>query len=422
MAHARKIGKFMKLNQLLLITLLSLHLMACNNSPTPEPTATHAVPTEVLEVAEFVTPEPTATLNVTNTPTIPPTPAPTASATITPSPTISPTIDPMAFADERPNNVNPLTGLKVDDPNLLRRRPLMVRVGNDFSARPQVSLDKADVVYEEITEWWVTRFSAIFLSHDPETIAPIRSVRLSNIQLAPQYQAALAHSGGSDPVRWELSQVLDIANLDEFFHPKPFFYRENEGWQTRLAFDATAARDYLQNEGLTKRVTLRGFHFQNKLTLKLEAAEVITVPYPPRNSPNRWVYDDNSGGYLRWTGDSRFMSSAGQQITTNNLIIYFAEHQETNIIEDSNGATSIRMMLNGRGTAWVLRDGKIIKGNWETNGLETPLFTFDNGEPIPLKSGNTWIQVVPLGYEIEIDGRLHNIDGMVELPTSNNPS
>jgi hypothetical protein len=71
-------------------------------------------------------------------------------------------------------------------------------------------------------------------------------------------------------------------------------------------------------------------------------------------------------------------------------------------VEDSTGATSIRIILNGQGKAWVMRDGQVMKGNWSTNGEETPMFTFDNGAPMPLKPGHSWIEVVPLDYEITI--------------------
>jgi hypothetical protein len=156
-------------------------------------------------------------------------------------------------------NINPLTGLPVSDPAVLQRRPLLIRVGNDVGARQgQVGLNSADMVYEEITEWWVTRFTAIFLSNAPTTVSPVRSARLVNVQLAPQYQAALAHSGGSDGVRWEISQA-PITNLDEFYNAAPYFYRPNEGWQTRLAIDAQAARDYMVRKDLDAPVTQAGF-------------------------------------------------------------------------------------------------------------------------------------------------------------------
>ncbi len=340
-------------------------------------------------------------------------PTPTRTATLIPTPAPSPSAASsdadLLLITQRPADINPLTGLKMQDPALLRRRPLMVRIGNDPGARPQVGLNEADVVYEELVEWWITRFTAVFLSQDPEIIAPIRSARLINLQLTTQYQAALANSGGSDAVRWELSQA-DLVNLDEFFVPQPYFYRENEGWQTRLALDGKVARVYMKSEGLESAVNLRGFAFSEKLdparlpAAALADARTVVIPYPPSTSEARWEYDPASGKYLRFTTDEPMLDFAGNRIAAANVIIYFAEHQDTDIVEDSNGATSVRIIVNGRGTAWLARDGKILKGYWETDGRQTPNFTFEDGRLMPLKPGNTWVQVVPLDYLIEIDG------------------
>lgn len=376
---------------LCLLICLTQTLMACTaapEAPPPEPTAT-----EMLVVAEFVTPKATSTA----------TPAPH-----TPTPTTTPTPDPLASLSHRPANINPLTGLPVDDPTTLQRRPLMVRVGNDIEARPQMGLNQADIVYEELTEWWITRFSAIFLTHDPETISPIRSARLVNLQLAPQYQAALAHSGGSDPVRWEIEQS-GLINLDEFFTPQPYFYRPNEGWQTRLAVNALNAREYLQTEGLEQAVEQRGFLFSDPLSDSLtletdgEPASAVTIPYPPNTSQARWQYDAASQQYQRSTIGLPLMDGQGDPIRAANVIIYFAEHAETDIVEDSTGATSIRIIVNGRGPAWLLRDGRLLKGTWQTEGDQTPLYQFEDGTLMPLKPGNSWVQLVPLDYEIAVE-------------------
>jgi len=390
-----------------LLILLSLMLPACREEQRPPaPTAPQ------VEVAVFGTEAPT------NTPVPSPTPdniTPTAESTteISAATPDASTENPVSTANNRPANVNPLTGLEVDDPATLKRRPLMVRVGNDPAARPQVGLNQADVVYEELVEWWVTRFTAIYLSQTPEMIAPIRSARLINLYLTPQYQGALVNSGGSDPVRWELSQS-DIINLDEFFIPDPFFYRENEGWQTRLAVNGQAARDYLTDEALDTAVNLRGFVFSEALDLTaipteaIGPAQEITIPYPAQSSEAQWQYDPAGGKYLRFTTGEPMMNFDGSQVAASNVIIYFADHQPTDIVEDSNGATSIRTMVNGFGTAWLLRDGGIAKGNWQTEGRDTPQFLFNDGRPMPLKPGNTWIEVVPLEYTLDIDGVEHS--------------
>jgi hypothetical protein len=216
-----------------------------------------SVPTPEVEVVAFSTVAPTAPAPPPEAPA--PTPVPTSTSippTDTPlPPTVTPTLAPTL--PPRPENENPLTGLSVADSAVLQRRPVHVRVGNDPGARPQVGLGAADLVYEEVVEWWVTRYTAVYLSQAPEMVAPIRSARLINTQLTRQYDAALINSGGSDGVRWELSQQ-PVVNLDEYFWPQPYFYRENEGWQTRLAVNVADAYQLMGREEMSAAVQLRG--------------------------------------------------------------------------------------------------------------------------------------------------------------------
>lgn len=361
-------------------------------APAATLTAAASKATATPEIVSYATALPSATpLPVTATPTA--VGADQAAQTVA--------LTASVVMPNRPDNENPLTGLPVDDPTTIRRRPLHVRVGNDTGARPQVGLNQAEIVYEDVVEWWVTRFTAVYLSQSPEIVAPIRSARLINTQLGLQYQAALANSGGSDGVRWEISQ-LPIVNLDEYYWPRPYFYRENEGWQTRLALNTEQARQLMKTEKLEKEIVLRGFTFSDAPVGGDEAATVF-IPYPKRTSAAEWRYDSVTGRYLRWVLGVPFMDADDKQISAANVIVYFADHQATDIVEDSNGATSIRIIVNGEGRAQVFRDGKVMNGRWQADGSQTPLFTFENGEQIPLKRGNTWIEVVPLDYAVLVN-------------------
>jgi hypothetical protein len=350
------------------------------STTTPVPTLT---PTTASEIVAYATAQPTPTIRratPTRTPSTSLTPSPAASAgAVTATPTIPP----------RPENENPLTGLTVEDPALLRHRPLHVRLGNDAGARPQAGLSDAELVYEEVVEWWVTRFTAVYLSKSPEVVAPIRSARLINTLLTQQYNA-------------ELSQV-PIVNLDEYFWPQPYFYRENQGWQTRLALNSKDARSLMEREEMDAEVLLRGFTFSDA-PMGGEPAETIYIPYPRRTSITEWRYDPATGRYLRWIlGEPLMDFNTDAQISAANVIVYYADHQKTDIVEDSNAATSIRIIVNGEGRAQIFRDGVVIEGRWRTDGTQTPEFIFPNGEPIPLKRGNSWIEVVPTDYEVLVN-------------------
>ena len=222
------------------------------------------------------------------------------------------------------------------------------------------------------------------------------------MQLGPQYQGAVAHSGGSDGVRWEISQA-PIANLDEFYNMAPYFYRENEGWQTRLAIDGQAARNYMVANGLEASVTQVGFPFSDAPE-DGDPAPDIYIPYPQVTSFTEWHYDSVSGKYLRWIDGAALVDSGdGQQVSAANVIVYFAEHLETDIVEDSNGMTAIRMQVNGTGPAWMFRDGLLTQGTWQSDGTRTPFFRKADGSTYSLKPGNTWIEVVPSWFTIGLN-------------------
>ncbi|HUV94544.1 MAG TPA: DUF3048 domain-containing protein, partial [Anaerolineae bacterium] len=158
----------------MILAIALLVLVACNDQG--ESISDEEMSTLVAKALPTHTPRPTFTPVSTDTP------VPTATNTATAMPTSvpitsTPTEVPTATPDPR---INPLTGLRVSDPALLRRRVLAVRIGNDPSIRPQEGLAGAEIVYEEIMDGWaVTRFTALYLANEAERLRPIRSARLT---------------------------------------------------------------------------------------------------------------------------------------------------------------------------------------------------------------------------------------------------
>ncbi len=167
------------MRRFLILALLAFLVAACGTvipfSATPSPEATG-----------------TATPTLTITPSVTPTVTETPTPTITPTPTRdypSEGYGPSGF----PENVNPLTGLKVDNPALLERRPMIVKVANLPRAyRPQWGLSLADHVIEYYIEEGTTRFAAVFLGQDSSMVGPIRSGRFFDNHLIMMYRANFA--------------------------------------------------------------------------------------------------------------------------------------------------------------------------------------------------------------------------------------
>ena len=94
----------------------------------------------------------------------------------------------------------------------------------------------------------------------------------------------------------------------------------------------------------------------------------------------------------------------GEQIGASNVIVLYTQHNRTDIVEDSLGSTAIDVVLSGSGDAQVVRDGKIYDVRWEQREPGALIRYYDaDGEEFPLRPGKTWIEIVPLDYEVTFE-------------------
>ena len=385
----------------LLILVLTFALMGCGSQPqaTPTPTKTPVPPTW--------TPTPTP-LPPTATPTPIPTATPTPEPTATPTPEVT-FIDPQAV-----EGVSFLTGLKPEDPTVLQRRPLAIKVANQASAIPQTGLNKADIVVESRVEFNQTRYTAIFQSQDAPRVGSIRSARLIDVELPDIFDAVLAFSGAVEPVRQKLYRTPDLEGqiLEAVLNPKAFYRDPNIKVPDNLFTDTNVMWDYLTKKGWnTPPNPPGGWVFAQDPPEGGAPASAVDIPYPA--FPVKWTYDADSGKWQRFLKNKPHVDKeTGEQLTADNIVLIYAQHVTTLIVEHgnerrySNGVCincSIEIQIWGSGPLKVLRDGQVYEGTWTRAGRGDPLtFTFDDGAPLPLKPGNSWWQVVRLDMPVTI--------------------
>ena len=90
-----------------------------------------------------------------------------------------------------------LTGLPDPTAVTKRRSALTIKMDNTPQAHPQYGVNRADVVYEEIVNGGITRLAAIFNSHAPIKVGPVRSVRPTDTQVVWPLGGIFAYSGGA---------------------------------------------------------------------------------------------------------------------------------------------------------------------------------------------------------------------------------
>ena len=382
------------------LIVLLLAFASCGSREVAQVTAT---PTKTVRPLATATNTP-APASPTATPT--PTELPTATPTVTPTLAVEPTATPWPTLSE---NVCPLTGLEVKDPAVLNRRPMAVKVQNAALSRPQYGLPQADIVYEHLTEAAITRFTAIYLCQQPTRIGSTRSARFIDLELAPMYKALMVFSG--------TSPGLYPKFIDADFKDREFV--QNWGWHADAFFRDTELRaqgvpiehtlfvepakvwKIADSLGLNERQELDGLTFDTQPPAQAEPATRISIPFPSSDMKVEWRYDAAQGVYLRWVAGDPFVDAAsGEQITATNVIVAYATHVNAEFYEDypRTNWPSVQIQLWGTGPMVLFRDGLATEGLWARPEREEVLLLRDPAGqvPVPLKPGNTWVELVPL--------------------------
>lgn len=296
-----------------------------------------------------------------------------------------------------PSNINPLTGLPVQEEWRLDRRPVMVKISNSLTVRVQQSgLSYADLVFEYYIGEGISRFLAVFYGNDVPQAGPIRSGRMVDGQLVSMYHGILTY-GSADPrvdeilIRELGDRAIShlevgcpvICGLDT--HSNPGVYGNT--------FELSRYSQRIGND--ESRPEISGLIFEQKPPTSNNYAVQVGVQYA-RFNRGEWRYNSTTGLYDRWTDNEGNATNMipltdrlnSSQVSFANIIILFTEYVEFNPT-----LHNIKVWDNVSGQrALFFRDGIIVEGSWRTPDHNRP-FEFYNqwGLPMTLKPGNSWI-------------------------------
>ena len=299
-----------------------------------------------------------------------------------------------------PKDVDPLTGLKVSDPEILDSRPVMVKVTNFPSdARPQAGLSKADVVFEYYIGEFMNRFLAVFYGKDAEAAGPIRSGRLVDAQLVNMYGGLLVYGSADVKVDGVIIQTLGERAISHLEAPCPAVCGTDTHASTVFTNTAELTR-FAEKETINdSRPDLSGMIFNEHVPQSDQIAVKIAVQYVPFYR-GEWEYNPDTHIYMRWIDDDSMKVPpvmvplkdrlTDKQLAFSNVVLIFA-----NYTEFAPTLHEIDIWRNTSGErAIFFRDGVMTEGTWRSVGYDRPIQFFDHyGIPYPLKPGNTWIVI-----------------------------
>ena len=297
----------------------------------------------------------------------------------------------------------PLTGLDAPSEDAITQRVLSVKIENSPSARPQSGLQAADVVYETVTEGGITRFNALFHSTSPDPIGPVRSARLSDITIVPQYGALFAFSGGSETVDAAVRRA-GLENLSQDAGVSAPYYRSSErAAPHNLYMHIDEMRAEAAGRGMPTTAEPKPLAFDRGSGSASGGQPVAEIDIP-FSTANRvvWTYDSTLNAFLRANNGSTHTDAlTGEQISARNVVVLWARYIPQGS-RDKAGSTTYDVELAGSGRVSVFRDGLRYDGTWEATEAAPPVFKAADGTQIKLAPGNTWFQVVSTDVDIAL--------------------
>ena len=286
------------------------------------------------------------------------------------------------------------------------RPPIAVMIDNlPGGARPQVGLDRADLVYELLVEGGITRFMAVYLRQEAEWLEPVRSVRTPAVVLARELGAVLVHvgaaheAGEADAARWIAE--WEVRTLDGDVDEAPFHRDGERAAPHNMVTSTTALRARVAEHGWTAAPAPASWLYQDEhgedghptgAARQIDYNFALTVrPHPAFAAA--WSYDDETNSYLRsMAGAPHVDGHSGERLRVKNVILQVLRavvvSREGHVVYDQLG----------EGQAWVFRDGQVIEAVWSKRSTEDRSRFWDqSGEEIRLNRGATWVALLPAG-------------------------
>jgi len=313
---------------------------------------------------------------------------------------------PVETAVQTSPTINPLTGLEVENPLQLDRRPILVKIQNaPREDRPPFGLSEADIVFEYSIEFGDTRFAAIYYSRFPDKIGPIRSARHIDIHLVNGYKSILVFGGAYE-------DLLDLLSDSDFGdrlvregpNTQPAMYRYDPEGRNYLLTDLTQMDPILEKYGIdNQRQDLGGMLFSQNTPPGGHDAGKLEIRFSPA-SYNYWQYDGPAGRYLRFSETQNDLQNdnpqyaplldrnTGAQIAVENVVILQSVYFP--LIKTSSSEV-YDIQLIGSGQAYLARDGKIFPLAWQRKEENSAVTLVDDqGDPVSFKPGQTWFEVI----------------------------
>ncbi|HWM33827.1 MAG TPA: DUF3048 domain-containing protein [Pseudolysinimonas sp.] len=306
-----------------------------------------------------------------------------------PSPAYTSTYIPPA-----PVVLAPLTG-EVQAEGAVPGPSLAAKIDNHPDARPQIGLEHADLVFEELVEGGLTRYVAVWQSDVPAEIGPVRSIRPMDPDIIAPLGGIVAYSGG----QFRFVEAMKATGVVNAIHGQPdtadLMFRTPD---KRAPHNVVVRAPKLIAKHGDLAPPPQQFAFAPDLagsTAVREgvAAGGIRLAFSAGSRPF-WDFDPAAGVYRRGQAGAADLDPAGEPLSAVNVIVLRVP------IGNDGGVPKTELI--GSGVAWISSGGRTVEATWRKGAQAGLIRLVDGtGTVVRLAPGTSWIELVPTAGSVD---------------------
>ena len=266
---------------------------------------------------------------------------------------------------------------------------LAVKIDNLAPARPQTGLADADIVYVLPVEGGLSRFLAVYSSHVPPVIGPVRSAREDDLELLRQFgRPAFAYSGAQP----QLLPVVERARTVDLYAGRVPVSPVAGGYFRDLRrvaphnLYARTSRLLAEAPGASRARDI-GFRF-GPAPAGGRTTTSFQVSYPAASFTFHW--SARGGRWLVSMDGSPARAAEGGPLSAATVVIQYTRVRTSRFLEA--GARPPFAESTGAGTGVVLRGGKAYPVRWSRSDADGgTTFTTASGQVMTFARGPVWV-------------------------------
>ncbi len=274
---------------------------------------------------------------------------------------------------------SPFTGEPVD----ALSRALIFKIDNVVQARPPTGLAKADIVYVLPVEGGLSRIFAVFSSHFPPVVGPVRSSREEDIQLLRQFGRPAFAFSGAQP---RLLPVVEHSRIVDLYAGIVGGYFRSSSRVPPYNLYARTSKLLAEAKGASKARDI-GFRF-GPAPAGGKPTTAYNVSYSSAAFSIRWSAAEHR--WLIWMDGKPATAADGKKLGARTVVVQYAKVGTSGFLE--LGIRPPYTHTVGHGRAVVLRDGRAYETDWSRPSADGgTTFTRPDGSRMPFARGQVWV-------------------------------